>query len=164
MPGNKKPKKQYRQKYFSCNPLAILADHSTEVLNEKQLQTLGIMMHGSLESIEKGRGTEVDVINMAIMSNVALVFAEAGLGTEFTEEVKTAQRHIVGLQARVKAIENIALTGPGILALRRLLELYDAQTADPQYNQGNWRAAMNLITKRMAAGDVHIPEEFNAST
>lgn len=157
MSKNKRPKKKHRPTAYQINPLAMLRDHSTETLSPSQLRDLMIGVHSSLKSIEDGQGAENDVIQLAIASNIALVLAENGMGAEFIPEVKEAQRYILVLQAQHEQEGVLALAGPGITAIRRMLELHDEQIKLAP--EGDMRRALRIIRARMDAGHVELPKE-----
>lgn len=159
MPANRKPKKKYRPQSLSRedaqNAIFLkLREASHERLHPSQVRDLMIAAHSSLAAIETGRGRQEDAFQLAFTSNVALILAEKGMGAEFIGEVKEAQDHIMALLARIDRKESIALTGPGIQSLRRLLELHDAQVSHPDMTEGLAYRAVSTILKRMAEGDV----------
>jgi hypothetical protein len=156
MPANKRPRKRFRPRDYQVAPLQMLAELSNEPLVADEVRDLMIAAHSALESIEKGHAQEEDIVMLAAASNVSLILAEHGFGPEHIPEVKEAQRHIVGLQERFNSKQSIALSGPGILACRRLLELYDAQVEHPEVNKGAMRHAMRLVIERMKAGHVEV--------
>lgn len=160
MPGNKKSKKRkYRGPLpYKVNPLAMLRDHSTETLTMDQLLDLMIAVHSSLKAIEEGKGVKEDIIHLAVASNIALILAEAGLGPEYIPEVKEAQRFIVGLQELWNSQHRAILSGPGMLAIRRMLELHDEQMKHPDTTSARVSAAMKVIYLRMQAGHVYVPD------
>lgn len=142
---------------YALNPLQMLADHSRKALDLTQLRDLMVAVHSSLRAIEDGAGTEDDITQLAVASNIALIFAERGLGTEYIPEVKEAQRHIVDAQERLKQSGKVGLTGPGMLAIRRMLELHDEQIKHPEANEGAMRSALREIFSRMLAGHYVTP-------
>jgi thiamine kinase-like enzyme len=158
VPKNKKPRKKYRPLSYHLNPLAMLSDHSQQTMNESELTNLMIAVHSSLKAIEEGKGIEEDIIHLAVASNIVLIFAEHGLGEEYIPEVKLAQRHIVNLQELWRQEKRAVLSGPGMIAIRRMLELHDEQMKHEGANEANMRKAMRLIYARMQAGNVLIPD------
>lgn len=154
MATNKKPRKRYRPMRMRVAPLQMLGERDPTPLEADQTRDLMIGAHSALAAVESGVGTEEDVATLACTSNIALILCEQGFGTEYIPEVQEAQRHIVGLDERARDRQSILLSGPGIIACRRLLELHDAQLGLPECSVGRLRAAMRVVLDRMAQGHV----------
>lgn len=154
MAKNSKPRKKYRPLRAQVDPLLMLRAHSTQRLGLDQVRDLQIGAHSSLMAIERGSGTQDDMEQLAITSNVALIMAEGGLGEEFIPEVKEAQRHLLLLQKRLDESGKVGLTGEGMQAVRRLMELHDAQLDHPDCTEGRMTRVLLEIQDRMDAGHV----------
>jgi hypothetical protein len=161
VPKSKKSRKAYRPRGYLVNPLHVLnaAQQQVDPLVESEIRDLQVHAHVSLKSIETGHGEENDIMRLAIVSNIALILSEHGLGPDYIPEVKEAQRHIVALQDRWNTSGHAVLTGPGIIAIRRMLELYDAQLEQPELTTQGMARALRVIHDRMVAGNVWKGEE-----
>lgn len=159
MPGNKRPKKKYRPSGLThadrvastALPLRLASGHK---MTAAQLRDMSLAAHTALRAIEDGNGTENDLHQLAFTSNVSLIMAERGLGTEYLEEVKQGQQHIVELVGRHNRKQSLLLTGPGIVAVRRILELHDAQIEHSAFTEGMAYASVHAVLNRMYAGEV----------
>jgi hypothetical protein len=129
------------------------AHQSREPLPVDHRRTLSIGYHGALESMTKGRGTEDDADMLALASNVALLLCEQGFGPNYLGEVKKAQTSLMALQGRFSQLGRYVLDGAGLGQLQTLLELHDAQLAEPDCTEGLLAAALSEIRRRMGAGN-----------
>lgn len=169
MPTSKKPRKRYHPKFdnlrgpardraralaFNDGHVLTLRKASQQKLDGDQVRNLQLLANSARDAMEKGKGTQQDVYYLAFVSNVCLLLCERGIGPEFIDEVRLAQEHIVGLLTRLNRGEHLTLTGPGIAAVRRLLELHDAQVAVPDYTEGLAYSVVHEVLSRMAAGNV----------
>jgi hypothetical protein len=158
MAKNKKPKKKHRPLGYRLDPFAMLRDHSRARMTTDQVRDLMILVHSSLKSIEEGKGIEEDIINLAVAYNITIIFAEHGLGEEFIPEIKPAGQRIVKLQKQWNDRGTAILSGPGMMEIRRMLELHDAQSAHEDFTEARVTKALNLIHARMQAGHFEVPE------
>jgi hypothetical protein len=163
MPGNKKPRKKYRPTAATRHGrIALSAEAqglslrgaSRERMSAGQLRDLNIAVMSGLDSIIKGTGKEEDVYHLALASNVALVLAEDGMGPEFIPDIKEAQGHLTNLVERINRKESLLLTGPGIEAVRRLVQIHEVQVEHEDFDEGRMFRAYRTILERMAQGHV----------
>jgi hypothetical protein len=160
MPKSSKPRKKYRPQNITRKEAAQalmlrLNEASGASADAGEMRDLQILAHTSLEAIEKGRGEEKDVYQLAFASSITLMFAEMGMGADMIDDVvKPAQVHLVELVGRLNRKESLLLTGPGMQSVRRLLELHDAQLEHPEMTQGLTYRAVRAVLARMAEGNV----------
>ena len=96
---------------------------------------------------------EVDIDNLALISNVALVLAEMGLGADLLPEVMAGQDAVLALQARFARLGRVGAAGDELRALNGLLELHDAQLDIPPTVE-EMRKAIAEVKRRREAGHV----------
>lgn len=159
MPGNKKPRKKYRPKDLSradriASTMLPLRLASKQGLSFDQVRDMNIAAYGALDAITRGVGTEDSLHQLSFTSNVSLLLAERGLGPEFIPDVQEAQTHILGLIGRHNRKESLLLSGPGIQAVRRMLQLHDQQISNEGFTEGMAYGAVKAVLERMYAGDV----------
>lgn len=156
MPGNRKPRKKYVFKGMDRTAnFVVLGNHSKSQAQYGSVRDLMVASLSSLRCIERGEGSEGDVHNLGFASNHSLLLAEMGMGKNLIPTIKAAQEHILALLSRIARKESITLTGPGITALRELLEIHEAQVTHPDCTEGAMRTALARVYQRQAAGHVH---------
>lgn len=155
MPASKRPKKKYRPR--PANPMggmALVHLQTREELGADRVRDLLLATEASRDAIERGQGAEQDLVHLAVCSNVALLLAEQGMGRNMLGEIQAAQREILAMHDRFYAGEGLALSGPGIRAVRQLLDIHTAQVEHPECTLGVLRTAIVDVHARMMAGHV----------
>lgn len=122
-------------------------------LDQAQVRDLSLLGHAALTAITQGRGTERDVDQLAVVSNVSLVLAEIGLGADLIPDVHAGQAAIMSMQARLARVGKAGATGPELQALNTLMELHDAQLSIPP-TVDEMRRAVSEVRRRREAGQV----------
>jgi len=119
----------------------------------EQITDLMIYAVQAVAAIGAGDAAEADLHNIACMGNVSLVLAEQGLGAELLDDIRAGQDAVVSMMARHERVGRVGASGPELVALRRLLEIHEAQLeAGP--TRGEMVAALNEIRRRMSTGQV----------
>ena len=142
-----------RDPLASLRVLQRIRMEKTPLAVDKQ-RDLAIGYHSALEAIRTGKATEADAHTLAMASNVTLMLCELGLGGDQIEAVKQAQGYIVAMMDRGAETGRYAFSGPGLQAVRSLLELHDAQLESADCTEGLMLAAIREIRRRMDAGAV----------
>jgi hypothetical protein len=127
---------------------------SVDRLDTSQLTDLALGYHGALTALMQGKGGWDDCNTLALAANVALMLCEYGLGDDEIDFVKAAQEAIVRLVQRGTVGGRYVLTGAEIRSLQALLALHDAQLAHEACTEGVMVAALKVIKRRMASGNV----------
>jgi hypothetical protein len=122
-------------------------------LDASQVRDLSLIGHAALTAITQGTGTAVDVDNLALLSNVSLVLAGIGLGSDLIPEIHAGQDAILSMQARLARIGKAGATGTELQALNTLMELHDAQLSIPP-TVDEMRRAVSEVRRRREAGQV----------
>lgn len=164
MPASKKPRKKYRPLRMTRQDRADtvmtrLNISGTGSMDKDKVRDLILTARGSLENIEKGKGLEPDLYQLALASNIALLLAERGMGPELIPQIREGQHALMTLHKRLMAKQSLVLTGPGILAVRTMLDVYEAQVEHEEFTSGHAYTAYMKVLERMATGHVlEIPE------
>lgn len=134
----------------------VVAAHTTRVeaspLTGSQQRDLGLAYHLSFQQMLNG-GSETAWYSLAGTLNVCLMLCERGFGAEFENEIKAGMRALMRCKYRQQETGSWALDGEGITAIRRVLELHDAQIEIAE--RGEIRAAINEVYARVMAGDTY---------
>jgi hypothetical protein len=123
MSRNKKPRKAYRPKPVIQNPLvflqpAVQADQ-TRLLN-RAYSALDCMVNGKDPRPEEWRDC-ADVVN--VIETMALHTGQLA-ADEVRDDVLTASESMRAAERRFKAGQGLRLDGPGIQAMREVLDVY----------------------------------------
>lgn len=118
-----------------------------------QVRDLQLIGHAALTAITRGQGVEVDIDNLALISNVSLVLAEMGLGADLLPDVMAGQDAVLALQARFARLGRVGAGGDELRALNGLLELHDAQLDIPPTVE-EMRKAIAEVKRRRENGHV----------
>ena len=116
-----------------------------------QVRDLQLIGHAAANAIRLGQGVPVDIDNLALISNMALVLAQMGLGADLLPEVLAGQDAVIGMQARLARTGKVGASGDELTALNTLLELHDAQLDIPP-TVHEMRAAIAEVRRRREAG------------
>ena len=87
--------------------------------------------------------------------NLALIFAEQGLGDEQDmAAVKAGQDAMVRLIARQQRVGHFGVDGPGLQQIRAALDVHDAQLESPNCTDRLMLLALGTLRQRIEAGHV----------
>jgi hypothetical protein len=119
-------------------------------LQTEQVTALALAFRTALECLRSGYGKEEHVHTLACSSNIALILAEQGYGSDAIEQIKAAQDGIVRCFARGRNSGKWGLDGQAITSLTWLAELHTEQIRLTSHK--NMIHAINEVHRRMDAG------------
>jgi len=93
------------------------------------LDKLRFLEYSALDAITKGQGTVQDWRTLVDVLNLSEVMAKAGLGPEVLPVCAKAQEALHKAAMRYQETKRMGLDGPGIQAIRDLIEYADLQQA-----------------------------------
>ncbi len=129
--------------------LVLTAD---QAMQRDQITDLSLFGHAALSALERGQATDVDVNNLAVIANVAMLLCEIGYGAEVLDTMVAGQRAVVSLQARHARTGRAVATGPELLAIREAIALHDQQL-DMAPTAREMRAVIAELNRRNKAGE-----------
>lgn len=109
-----------------ANPVGFVIENVT-VAADKDLNKLRLLELTSLESMTKGHGTKHEWKTLNEVNNICQTMSEMGIGPEALPTVKLVEQHLIDAAARWKRTGKMGLTGPGIQAIKDMLEYHDLQ-------------------------------------
>lgn len=130
--------------------LVLTAD---EGMGRDQITDLSLFGHSALQALERGQATDIDVNNLAVITNVAMMLCEIGYGVEVIDTMIAGQKAVVSLQARHKRTGRAVATGPELIAIRDAIELHDQQLSMAPTAR-EMRSIMTELRRRLTAGEV----------
>ena len=145
MAANKKPRKAYKPKgvildtvNWVCGgfkPLSSVADENVK---------LRLRNHLALEAIAKGQATSVDLGTLIAASNMTMALKRVGFGDEHHAIARAGADAIEALRNG----NRLVCTGPELTAIKRMIELHDAQLDIVRINDLD--AALKLAKRKQA--------------
>lgn len=116
-------------------------------------QDLALFAHTAVQALQTGSATDVDINNLAMISNIAMLLAECGYGAEALDQIETAQHAVNSIRARHVRTGRVGCSGPELVAIRDLVDIHDQQLhLGPTQRQ--MTAVIAEMRRRMAAGEV----------
>lgn len=151
----RRPPKPQRSGNADAIARAVMhAQRAIQPVTADQARDLAIAYHGALAAISSGSGTADDANTLAIAANIALMLVEVGLGIDQLPTVHAGQDAIVNMMARERRTGRLGFSGPELRAVQDLLDLHDAQLADPDCTEAVMVAALDECKRRREAGQV----------
>lgn len=145
MASNKKPRKAYRQRgvildtmNWVCGGFKPLTSNVSEDVN------LRLKNHLALDAVSKGQASRTDVGILIAASNMTMALKRGGFGDEHHDIARAGADAIEALRNR----ERYVCTGPELTAIKRMIELHDAQLDVARINDLD--AALKLARKKQA--------------
>ncbi len=153
MAKNKKPKKSRNR--YTPNPLfslAVLQRNSAEAFTKDKLDALMLHVLSAMRAIEMGSGSEEDILQLALASNISLILCEAEIGSEYIFQVKDAQYAITQMHERFLSTGKVEVTAAGAIELHAMLDLHGQQMAHEDCTEGKLVQALREIQHRHQSG------------
>jgi len=152
MPASSKPRRKYQPgRWLRRTVAAHEARIEAATLTDDQQRDLGLAYWLNFQTMLNAP-SESAWYALAASLNVALVLCDRGFGTEYTDEIKTAQAALMRAHKRNSDGKSWALDADGIKAVRAALSLHDAQVEVAARKE--IRLAISEIAERVRNGDV----------
>jgi hypothetical protein len=117
-------RKHYATKGFDAVAHAIAG---AAIVDKKSLDKLLLRDLSSLEAIMNGKGTIQEWHDLSASLNLCETMARQGIGPEALPDCAMAQDELINAARRYKRSNIMGFTGPGIQAIRNVLEYHDLQ-------------------------------------
>mgnify|MGYP006963607616 CR=1 FL=1 len=121
-------KKTKRKHWNLIDPIAH-AVVGAAITPRATLDKLRFLEYSALDAITKGHGTVQDWRTLVDVLNLSEVMAKGGLGPEVLPVCSQAQEALHKAAMRYQETKRMGLDGPGIQAIRDLIEYADLQQA-----------------------------------
>ena len=129
MPTNKKPRKKYRPKQVTKNPMAWAISGVTTMASDRSaMLAQQVLNSDALAALCQGRATKSDMDVLIHMHNAVEALWQAGFGKEYSEILIRGKAALLDVCSRSVDLGRYVLRAEERQALDDLLELYDAQT------------------------------------
>jgi len=148
MPKSRKPARKYDERRFWRKlGAAIEQRDDRKPLRDGPARDMSLAAHLSLEQLCRNPD-ECSWSNLACTCNLSMILAEHGYGDEqCLSFVRAAQDALRRTEARAKVTGQWSMDGDGIVALREVLALHDAQIE--QASRSEIRQALVEMSERL---------------
>lgn len=123
-----------------------------EPMPDEDVRDILIHARVAFDQLLRGKATAEELLALGFASNATLLFAEAGFGRECVASIRRAQEALLRAHDRMRSSGRIGLDGPGITALREMLDVYEQQLEAATV--GDMRAVLAEIARRIDAGEI----------
>jgi hypothetical protein len=129
MPSFKKMRKRTKRKVWNLIDPIAHGIVGAAITPRATLDKLRFLEYSALDAITKGHGTVQDWRTLVDVLNLSEVMAKGGLGPEVLPVCAKAQEALHKAAMRYQETMRMGLDGPGIQAIRDLIEYADLQQA-----------------------------------
>lgn len=119
-------KRKYKPKMLLVDPIAH-AIAGAAITDRKSLDQLRMRELSALEAMIKGDGSINDWKTLVDLLNIAETMGRSGIGPEVLEVCERVQASMVKTAVHYEKTGRMVLDGPGIQAIRELIEYADLQ-------------------------------------
>lgn len=142
-------KRTVRRVWKLVNPIQM-AIEGAAITPRKELDRLLARELGSLDDFIHGRASLQQWHDLATVVNLCETLAHEGVGPEALEPCAKAQDALIDAARRFTKTQKMGLTGPGIQALRDVIEYHDLQRSSISRSQ--YERVIKLTVDRVKSG------------
>jgi hypothetical protein len=138
-----------RKVWALLNPI----QHATEGAAITPRETLNTLLRRELSSLDaftKGSARMAEWSDMVNVNNLAQTLAGMGVGREALQDCHDAEQALIDAARRYQETKRMGLSGPGITALRNVVEWHDLQRSSIPRSQ--YEEAIRLTAARIKSG------------
>lgn len=122
-------------------------------MDHTQSRDLLVFALAALDAVTRGEATDVDLNNLAVISNISLLLCERGYGANVLDDVIAAQHVVVSMRERFDRTSRVGVDGPGLQRLRDLMDIH-GQQLEAQPTRQEMLGILSTMRQRMSAGHV----------
>ena len=148
MPATKRPRKIYRPRGVSTDPVEDAIARAS-LMTLYQRATLRDPMLRAFDNLKRGIRPEAAWCNLADALNVAEVLAELGIASDRTAEIEAGQVVLATLHARSRSKGTYAMRAAEMQTLETALEFASIQM--DYCTQGEMKDAIETVKRRVSA-------------
>jgi hypothetical protein len=145
-----------RKVWALLNPIQH-AKEGAAITPRETLNTLLIRELASLDAFTKGSARMAEWSDMVNVNNLAQTLAGMGVGREALRDCHDAEHALIDAARRYQETKRMGLSGPGITALRNVVEWHDLQRSSIPRSQ--YEEAIRLTAARIKSGHATIELE-----
>lgn len=154
-------KRCVRRVWALFNPIQY-AIEGASISSRKSLDSLLTRELQAVDAFTHGRAGLNDWEDIVAMNNLAETLANQGIGPEALPHVRIAETALVEAAARFEKIGRMGLSGPGIQAIREVVEYHDLQRASIPRSQYEEAIRLTLAHVKNGHRTIDINKLHNA--
>jgi hypothetical protein len=147
-------RKRTKRKHWALIDCVAHAISGACITSRKDMDTLLIRELSSLDAFTTGRARLSEWSDMANVNNLAQTLAGMGIGADALPDCHAAESALIEAAGRFQETKRMGLSGPGIQALRSVIEWHDAQRSAIPRSQ--YEEAIRLTGARIKSGHATI--------
>ena len=142
-------KRRVRKVWALVNPI-LHAIEGARITPRDELDQLLMRELSALDAFTHGKATIQEWQDLAALNNLAQTLAKTGCGIEVMTDCHAAQEALVDSARRAEITGRFGLTGPGIQAVRNVIEWHDLQRSSIE--RSRYERAIALTAARVKSG------------
>lgn len=142
-----------RKVWALVNPVEH-AINGAGITSRKDLDSLLVRELASLDAFTRGQATMQEWSDLVNANNLAQTLAGMGVGREALPDCHAAEAALIEAASRFNDSQRMGLSGPGIQALRSVIEWHDLQRSAIPRSQ--YEEAIRLTAARIKSGHATI--------
>lgn len=142
-----------RKVWALVNPIEH-AINGAGITSRKDLDYLLVRELASLDAFTRGKATMREWSDMVNVNNITQTLAGMGVGREALPDCHAAESALIEAARRFNDSQRMGLSGPGIQALRAVMEWHDLQRSSIPRSQ--YEEAIRLTAARIKSGHATI--------
>jgi len=120
------------------------------ITSRKDLDKLLMRELSSLDAFAKGKASLEEWSDMENVNNLAQTLASMGVGREALPDCRKAEESLIEAAERFERTQRMGLSGPGLYALRQVIEWHDLQRSS--IARSKYEEAIRLTGARLKSG------------
>jgi hypothetical protein len=146
-------KRTVRKVWALVNPIEH-AINGAGITSRKDLDSLLVRELASLDAFTRGKATMQEWSDLVNVNNITQTLAGMGVGREAMPDCHAAEAALIEAAGRFNDSKRMGLSGPGIQALRSVIEWHDLQRSAIPRSQ--YEEAIRLTGARIKSGHATI--------
>lgn len=142
-------KRTVRRVWSLVNPIKH-AMSGARITDPKSLDQLLVRDLASLDAFTRGAARLEEYSDLVNMNNLTQTLAGMGVGREALPDCRKAEKALIEAAARFERTQRMGLTGPGIEALRSVIEWHSLQRGS--IARSKYEEAIRLTGARIKSG------------
>ena len=142
-------KRTTRKVWALVNPIDY-ALAGCSITPRKDLDTLHVRELASLDDFTHGRASLQQWFDLCNVVNLCETLGKEGIGPEALPYCKTAEVELIAAARRFQSTQRMGLSGPGITAMREVIDYHDAQRSS--ISRSEYEKMIRLTKARVQSG------------
>lgn len=142
-------KRTVRRVWQKVNPI-VHAIAGASITTRAELDQLHVRELSALDDFTRGRASLSQWYDLANVVNLCETLAHEGVGAEALQPCADAQNALIDAARRFQNTQRMGLSGPGITAMRDVIEFHDLQRSS--ISRSRYEQVIRLTAARVKSG------------